>query len=102
MKNQKWKHPVSLNIAGALILSGIISCQNRDKYYTVADFNKVPKIDVHFHYNTPDIRYLKFADSLNFRLISPNVDTEMSIDEQLKITSSVKRQFPTGKRFVAL
>ncbi len=70
------------------------SCKEKPGSYSVADFEKVPKTDSHFHYNTRDVRYLKFADSLNFRLISPNVDTEMQIDSQLQIASWVKRQFP--------
>jgi hypothetical protein len=64
------------------------------QYYTVADFEKIPKIDVHFHYNTPDTRYLLYAKSLNFRLISPNVDTEIPIDKQLEITRDIKQKYP--------
>lgn len=78
----------------ALLQFFIISCNNKPLYYTKADYNNLPKIDVHFHYNTTDIRYLKFADSLYFRLISPNVDTEMPIDEQLKIATAIKKEYP--------
>ncbi len=67
---------------------------SKEQYYNVSDFEKIPKIDVHFHYNTSDIRFLKFADSLNFRLISPNVDTEMSIDRQFEITGKIKQDYP--------
>ncbi len=81
-----------------LVLLG--SCENRSAYYTVADFEKVLKIDSHFHYNTRDVRYLKFADSLNFRLVSPNVDTEMPIDSQLQIAGWIKRQFPDKFAFL--
>lgn len=69
-------------------------------FYKAADFEKVPKIDVHFHYDTENVRYLQFADSLNFRIVSPNVDTEMPIDEQLKITASVKQQYPDKFTFL--
>jgi hypothetical protein len=78
-------------VLGLLIIS---SCKPKSGFYSVADFGKVPKIDSHFHYNTRDVRYLKFADSLNFKLVSPNVDTEMPIDSQLVIASWVKKQFP--------
>jgi len=64
------------------------------QYYSVSDFQCVPKIDGHFHYNSSDVRFLEFADSLNFRIISPNVDTEIPIDKQLEITSAIKKQFP--------
>ena len=70
------------------------SCKRQPMFYTVSDFEKIPKIDVHFHYFTPDIRYLQFAGSLNFRIISPNVDAVMPIDKQMKIAASIKKQFP--------
>ena len=70
------------------------SCQTRQEYYTVDDFAEVPKIDGHFHYMTRDARFLEFADSLNFRLLSPNVDTEMPIDLQLEIASEIEAGYP--------
>jgi len=100
MKNIKINR---LILPNALLISGLLtiaSCKPKSAYYSVADFGKAPKIDVHFYYNTTDIRYLKYADSLNFRLVSPNVDTEMSIDSQLYITSSIKKQFPEKFAFL--
>jgi hypothetical protein len=76
------------------ILTAGYSCSSRQDYYTATDFGKVPKIDGHFHYETKDGRYLEFADSLNFRLLSPNVDTEMPIDEQLEIASELTGRYP--------
>lgn len=64
------------------------------EFYTAEDFTKVSKVDVHFHYNTPDPVWLMFADSLNFRLVSPNVDAGRSLDEQLNIAREIKRQYP--------
>lgn len=78
----------------------VVSCKNAPEYYTTNDFNKAPKIDDHFHFNAPDVRYLKFAGSLNFRLVSPNTDAEMSIDEQLKTTASIKQQYPQKFAFL--
>ena len=69
------------------------SCVHNSNYYTKADFTKTPKIDVHIHYNTYNASYLKFADSLNFRLVSPNVDLIM-VDEQLEGSHYLKQQFP--------
>ena len=70
------------------------------EYYKSADFKKVSKIDAHFHYNTKDIRYLEYAASLNFRLISPNVDAGVSIDDQLEIARTVKQRFPDKFTFL--
>ncbi len=78
-----------------------MGCNNKpDGYYSASDFGKVAKIDAHFHYDTPDIRYLQFADSLNFSLISPNVDAGMPINKQLEITTAIKRQYPNKFAFL--
>jgi hypothetical protein len=74
-----------------VLLSVLISCSSPVTYYSVSDFEKVPKIDAHFHYFSMDGRYMEFASTLNFRLLSPNYDGEYSIDEQNKITSSIQR-----------
>lgn len=64
------------------------------EYYTSRDFAKVPKIDAHFHYNSRNGRFVEFADSLNFKLVSINVDTEIPIDTQMEMTQSILKQFP--------
>lgn len=70
------------------------SSSQQMQYYSASDFRRVPKIDIHFHYNSSDVRFLQYADSLNFRLISPNVDAGRSIDEQFEIAKGIKMQFP--------
>lgn len=73
----------------------VVSCIRKTAvYYSADDFLKVPKIDVHFHYNTRDTRYLDFADSLNFRLVSPNVDAGRLVEEQLGICRVLKEEYP--------
>lgn len=98
MKKKLINHLGIPTVLGICLLTGC-SYQQKQSYYSAADFEKVPKTDTHFHYNTRDLRYLKFADSLNFRLVSPNVDTEMPIDSQLQITSWIKHQFPNKFAF---
>ena len=71
------------------LMAVLISCNKNEKYYSAGDFALVPKTDAHFHYLTYNHEYLKFASELNFRLLSPNWDGEYSIDEQMKIASSV-------------
>ena len=66
----------------------------RTAFYTSADFEKTPKIDVHFHYNTSDATFIEFADSLNFRFVSPNVDAGLSIDRQLQFSKNLKLKQP--------
>lgn len=76
------------------------SCKRQQEYYSLADFVHVPKIDAHFHYTTGDTRFIEFADSLNFKLISPNVDTEMPIAQQLDIASEIRAAYPQQFAFL--
>lgn len=89
-----------LPIICLIVMACLFSCKEKTAFYTSDDFEKAPKTDAHFHYNTSDSRYLKYAVSLNIRLISINVDTEMDIDSQLQITSSLKHQFPDNFAFL--
>ena len=72
----------------------LFSCKREPGFYDADDFQKVKKIDAHFHYLTMDGRTMEFATSQNFRLLSPNWDGEISIDEQLKISASMRRSYP--------
>lgn len=66
------------------------SCHDHVKYYSAADFERVPKTDAHFHYLTLDERYMKFASSINFRLLTPIWDgKEVSIADQMRVAVSI-------------
>lgn len=72
----------------------VVSCEKKEAFYSAADFDKVPKTDVHFHYNTPDPYYIELAAQLNFRLVSPNVDSGNSLDEQLNNAVTIRNAYP--------
>ena len=67
----------------------ITSCQTKQMSYTIDDFEKVPKIDAHFHYFTIDANYMEYVTSLNFKLLSPNVDSGYPLDEQLNLSEII-------------
>lgn len=73
------------------------SCIREELYYGAEDFETVKKIDAHFHYLTLDDRYMQFAVSQNFKILTPNWDGDYSIDEQMhiahKIWSAYQGQF---------
>jgi predicted TIM-barrel fold metal-dependent hydrolase len=71
------------------ILPLFISCSPQVAYYSVNDFGSTPKIDAHFHYLTMDPRYMDYAASENFRILSINWEGEYPIDDQLEITKSI-------------
>jgi predicted TIM-barrel fold metal-dependent hydrolase len=97
----KMKYKLCALMVAVVLLSFYRCSQKTVEYYTVSDFEKVPKIDVHFHYNTLDTRYLTYADSLNFRLVSVNVDAGMPIDSQLNLVISVRQKYPDKFAFFA-
>jgi predicted TIM-barrel fold metal-dependent hydrolase len=41
-----------------------------------------------------DRRYLELADSFNFRVVSPNVDSRIPVDEQLKTAVAIRKVWP--------
>lgn len=88
----------SILLNAAFLLTGCKTGQ--DNFYTKDDFQKVRKTDIHFHYNTFNPHYLELADSLNFMLVSPNVDAGMPIDEQLEIAAALKRAHPDKFAFL--
>jgi predicted TIM-barrel fold metal-dependent hydrolase len=89
----------SLTIASCIALVIIIACQEKTEYYTFSDFRKVPKTDDHLHINSLDPRYMELASSNNFRVVSPNVDSRISIDEQLNTSSQIKKLWPSRFTF---
>lgn len=78
-----------------LIIAG--SCRSEQverNCYTEADFQDVPKIDAHFHYLSWDESYMQFAISENFKLLSPNYQSdESSIKGQLACVSSLAEKY---------
>ncbi len=78
----------------------LCSCNNSPKYYSASDFDKVPKVDSHFHYDTNDSSFMKYAISLNFKLVSPMVDAGMPINDQFGIARNIKMAYPDKFAFL--
>jgi predicted TIM-barrel fold metal-dependent hydrolase len=72
----------------------VTSCQDKPAYYSASDFDKVLKTDVHLHINSLDPVYMELASKYNFRIVSPNVNSRISIDEQLNTSSSIRKAWP--------
>ncbi len=81
-------------------LSLNISCQPEPSFYTVHDFPEVPKIDAHFHYFTLDPAYMEYVTSLNFKILSINVDSGYPVDEQLNISEQILRDHSESYAFL--
>ncbi len=84
-------------IGTAVLLFCLSSCKQDPDFYSFQDFEKLEKIDAHFHYNVFDTRFLEFADSLNFKIASPN--TRTIHDDQFAVACSIKKKFPENFAF---
>jgi predicted TIM-barrel fold metal-dependent hydrolase len=89
---------LKLFFIGSLAL--ITCCQPGKTSYSVGDFTKVPKIDAHFHYFTLDPAYMEYVTSLNFKILSINVDSRYPVDEQLDISEQILQDHPETFAFL--
>lgn len=90
------------SICSSLFLISVylnMSCKPKECFYRSEDFEKVRKIDAHFHYLTLDSSYIIFAESLNFRILTPIWEGEIPIDTQLEISASIKEKHPESYSF---
>ena len=81
------------------LLSIMVMLQSCESYYSLSDYEKVPKIDAHIHYDFANPVLLEQAEKDNFRLISVNVETASSphIDQQESL--AVELMLGYGKLF---
>jgi predicted TIM-barrel fold metal-dependent hydrolase len=71
--------------------------ENRDEYYSIDDYNKVEKYDVHIHINSIEPYFIEFSKEDNFRLLSINVDVGDAfppIEEQQERNTNHRNAFP--------
>lgn len=84
----------SVIAAFLIIILGTGACQRKSEFYTFSDYAKVPKTDVHLHINSLNPAYMELAISNNFRVVSPNVDSRLPVEEQLTTASEIKKMWP--------
>lgn len=57
-----------------------LSCSGENEYYTIDDYSKVDKIDVHIHVSTDRDAFVEQAKKDNFRLLNIVVDVTKGFD----------------------
>ena len=80
-----------------IIIFLLLGCSDPEgKFYTLADFESVEKIDTHVHINTNHSALPEEAEKNSFRIITVNVGSPSypHIREQQEIARNLKRQFP--------
>ena len=93
-----------LNIFLLVVMYYQQGCQsnNRQDYYSVEDFSKIKKIDVHAHQLTARPGFVEQAIADNFTLISLNTEVpdEPPIDSQQLYVLQLRHNFPNDIYFV--
>jgi predicted TIM-barrel fold metal-dependent hydrolase len=87
-------------LAGAAFFS---AAQAAEPTYTMADYAKVGKIDVHLHLHNPALAFMQSARRQNFKVLTINVDYPdfPPIDEQQRVAIELKKQFPQDLAWAA-
>ena len=69
--------------------------------YTLADFDKVPKVDTHMHLHNPESGFIDAARRRNFKVLTINVDYPdfSTLDEQFRVAVALHTVFPTTVAF---
>lgn len=64
--------------------------------YTMADYGRVVKVDVHMHLHNPSPAFMKAAQAQNFKVLTINVDYPdfPPLDDQQRVATALKLQFP--------
>ena len=71
-----------------------------DEYFDPSEFDRMPKIDAHFHYCTNDPTVLEKAGAINMHIVSINTELGRSISEQLNMSKRYRKKFPSTYDFI--
>lgn len=84
-------------LSGLLFLLVMVSCKEQEEYYSLDDFSKVEKIDVHAHVMADGNGFVDQAKKDNFRMLNVVVDLsrgEEFIKEQYDYCLAQKKRNP--------
>ena len=92
--------PVLLFLA---VLCANLSASAEENYYSMDDFYRVPKADVHMHLHSTDPAFMQEAVKDRFRVLSINVDYAdfPPIAEQQRVAEMLQKQYPASLAFAA-
>ena len=88
---------VLLRVAALLAGAAFFSAGAADaSSYTMADYGRVSKIDVHLHLHNPAPAFMAAAKRQNFRVLTINVDYPdfPPLDDQQRVAIELQKQFP--------
>jgi Amidohydrolase len=79
-------------LAGAAFSAAVAA----ESSYTMADYERVGKVDVHLHLHNPAPAFMAAAKRQNFKALTINVDYPdfPPLDDQQRVAVELKKQFP--------
>lgn len=87
----------------ALVLCGIGSALADEQYYSMDDFYRVPKADVHMHIHSTNPAFMQEAIQDQFRVLSINVDYSdfPPLEVQQSVAEQLLKTYPANFAFAA-
>ncbi|MGM9484950.1 amidohydrolase family protein [Roseateles sp. NT4] len=95
---------VLLRIAALLAGAAFFSAQAAEpKPYTMADYGRIVKIDVHMHLHNPAPAFMAAAKRQNFKVLTINVDYPdfPPLDDQQRVAIELQKAFPQDVAWAA-
>ncbi|MFM2100554.1 MAG: hypothetical protein RLZZ366_2093 [Pseudomonadota bacterium] len=91
------------SFALSLLLSQVCAAKGAQDRYTMADFNRVQKIDVHMHLHDDTTAFMELARKDKFKVLVINVDYAdfPPLELQQRVATSLHRAYPQDVAFVA-
>jgi predicted TIM-barrel fold metal-dependent hydrolase len=92
----------TLGLAAATALGCDLAAAQAAAGYTMADYDKVAKIDAHMHLHNPEATFIEAARRQNFRVLTINVDYPdfPPLAEQERVAVALHTVFPSTVAFV--
>jgi hypothetical protein len=88
---------------GALLLPIFGAVAAAPASYTMADFDRVEKIDAHLHLHNDATAFMKLARKDKFKVLAINVDYAdfPPLEQQRRVATALRRDYPQQAAFVA-
>ncbi len=91
------------SLAALLAGAAFFPAQAAEPSYTMADYGRVAKIDVHLHLHNPSPAFMAAARHQNFKVLTINVDYPdfPPLEDQQRVAIQLKAKFPRDVAWVA-
>lgn len=95
--------PLVSSVAALLAGAAFFSAQAAESSYTMADYARVAKVDVHLHLHSGTPAFMEAAKRQNFKVLTINVDYPdfPPLADQQRVAIELQKQFPKDVAWAA-